>query len=75
MGEKLYDIASVKLNDMKFQVELNDGTANSRETKYIHLQNERFRLALSDSEYVQMAVAIRTASKKIMEKKKIKKDE
>ena len=65
MGEKLYDISEIHLRDVDFKVELNDGTASSNKKKYIHLQNDRFRLALSDSEYVEMAVAIRAAGQKI----------
>lgn len=69
MGERLYDISEIKLKDMSLKVELNDGTAESKKPQYIHLQNDRFRLALSDSEYVQMAIAIRAASKKLKKRK------
>ncbi len=69
MGERLYDISEIQLKDMSLKIELNDGTAESKKPQYIHLQNDRFRLALSDSEYVQMAIAIRTASKKLSKRK------
>lgn len=65
MGEKIKVISQVKLKDMTLDIELNDGTAQSKKPQYIHLQNDRFRLALSDSEYVQMAIAIRSANKKL----------
>lgn len=65
MGEKIRDMAKVSLNDMDFLIELNDGTVKARKPQYIHLQNDRFRLALSDKEFIQMAVAIRTAGQKI----------
>ena len=69
MGEKLYDISEIKLKDMVLKIELNDGTAASKKPQYIHLQNDRFRLALSDREYVEMAVAIRTGSQKLKRRK------
>lgn len=65
MGERLYDITQINLKDVHFKVELNAGTANSNKCKYIHIQNPRFRLSLSDSEYIEMAVAIRAANNKI----------
>lgn len=70
MGEKIRTIKQIELKDISMDIELNDGTAKSRETKYIHLQNDRVRLALSDREYVEMAVAINTAARKIRKYKK-----
>ncbi len=69
MGEKIRDISKVDMKNLSFLIELNDGTVNARKPQYIHLQNDRFRLALSDSEFIQMAVAIRAAGKKIKEYK------
>lgn len=69
MGEKIRVISQLKLRDMSMDIELNDGTAQKKKPQYIHLQNERFRLALSDSEYIQMAAAIRSANKKLREYK------
>ena len=71
MGEKIKVITQTKLRDVEYDIELNDGTAKSKKPQYIHIQNERFRLALSDSEYVQMAIAIRAAAKKIQDYKDI----
>lgn len=65
MGEKVRDISKVELQGMDFLIELNDGTVKARKPQYIHLQNERFRLALSDREFIQMAVAVHTAAQKI----------
>ena len=73
MGEKIYDISEIKLKDMALKIELNDGTAKSKKPQYIHLQNDRFRLALSDREYVEMAVAVRTAGKKLRKQKGMEK--
>lgn len=75
MGEKIRDLERVRLNDMDFLIELNDGTVKARKPQYIHLQNKRFRLALSDREFIQMAVAIRTAGQKIRGYKDLKNEE
>ena len=72
MGEKLYDISEIQLRDMALKIELNDGTAASKKPQYIHLQNDRFRLALSDREYVEMAVAIRVGAEKLKKRKGLK---
>ena len=65
MGEKLYVISKVDLPSFKFDVELNDGSAASKKPLHIHLQNDRFRLDLPDYEYLQMAMAVRVAAKKL----------
>ena len=69
MGEKLYDISQIHLKGVDFLLEMNDGSAASRKRKYIHIQNERFRLALSDENFVQMGIAICAAAEKIKEYK------
>lgn len=71
MGEKIRDMAKVSLQGMNFLVELNDGTVKAKKPQYIHLQNERFRLALSDKEFIQMAVAVRVAGQKLRDYKEL----
>ena len=69
MGEKLYVISKVDIPSFKFDIELNDGSAASKKPLHIHLQNNRFRLDLPDYEYLQMAIAVRTAGKKLKKTK------
>lgn len=71
MGEKLKVINQVSLHDLDMDIELNAGTAKSNKRQSIHLQNDRFRLELSDKEYVQMAVAIHVAAEKIKQVKEL----
>lgn len=71
MGEKLKVIDTINLKDTAFDIELNAGSARSKKPFYIHIQNNRFRLALPDTEFIQMAVAIRSAAEKIKTYKKI----
>ncbi len=72
MGEKIKDITVLKLHDMDVAIELNDGSASTREYKTIHVQSERFRLQLKESQYLQIAAAVSVAAKKIMQYKEIK---
>ena len=71
MGEKLYVMSKVDLPSFQFDVELNDGSAASKKPLHVHLQNDRFRLDLTDAEYLQMAIAVRTAAKKLKGYKKL----
>lgn len=71
MGEKLKVINQVSLHDLNMDIELNAGTAKSNKRQSIHLQNDRFRLELSDKEYVQMAVAIHVAAENIKRVKEL----
>jgi hypothetical protein len=73
MGEKLYVISKVNLPGLGFDIELNDGSAASKRPLHIHLQNDRFRLDMPDHEYIQMAIAVREAGKKIRKMKGIEK--
>lgn len=77
MGELLYVISKVDISGFKFDIELNDGSAASKRPLHVHLQNDRFRLDMPDYEYLQMAIAVREAAKKIKKNKLIgdKKDE
>ena len=74
MGERIRDITKIKLHGMPMNIELNAGTAYSADRNYIHIQNERLRLELSDKEYLQMAIAVRVAADKVR-KYKIFEDE
>ena len=72
MGEKIKDITILKLHDMDVAIELNDGNASTRAFKTIHVQNDRFRLQLKESQYLQIAAAVSVAAKKIRGYKEIK---
>ena len=65
MGEKLCVLSKVELPSFDFDVELNAGSAASAKPYHIHLQNDRFRLDITDKEFIQMAVAVRAAAKKM----------
>ena len=71
MGEKIKDITVLKLHDMDVAIELNDGDANSRSYKTIHIQNERFRLQLKESEYLEMAATLHVAADRLRKIKRL----
>lgn len=74
MGERIRDLTKIKLHDMPVNIELNAGTAYKSDRNYIHIQNDRLRLELSDKEYLQMAIAVRVAADKV-KKYKVLEDE
>lgn len=65
MGEKIKVIENINIKDLSFDIELNEGTVNAKRPLYIHLQNQRFRLAIPDYAYLQIAIAIHTAKRKL----------
>ena len=66
MGEKIKVIDTVDIKDLHFDIELNEGTVVAKKPLYIHLQNERFRLAVPDYEFMQMAISVYTAKRKLI---------
>ncbi len=74
MGERIRDLAKIQLKDMPVSIELNAGSAYHSDSNYIHIQNERLRLELSDREYLQIAIAVRVAADKIKKYKDLDDD-
>lgn len=72
MGERIRDLAQIRLKNMAVNIELNAGSAYHSDANYIHIQNDRLRLELSDREYLQIAVAVRVAADKIKSYKDLK---
>lgn len=64
MGEVIKNLTTIKLGGGEFLVELNhpSGSAADRE---IHIQNESFRLSLSEREFLQMAACVMLAKKQL----------
>lgn len=57
MGEKIRDIKTIYLGNNKLLIEENKGTHKG--SKYdIHIQNEHFRLNVSDKDFFKIAAAI-----------------
>lgn len=64
MGEKIKDIGKIQLGNSKLNVELNHSTQGD-ENYEIHIQNDKFRLALQEKEFLQMASAVLLAKKQL----------
>lgn len=64
MGEKIKDIGKISLGNSDFVVELNHGTREGEKYE-IHLQNDKFRLALSEKDFLQMTSAVILAQKQL----------
>lgn len=70
MGEKIKTFGNIFLAGSEFEVELNKATVKNG-PRYVHLQNERIRLNLSEEEFVKMLSAVRLAAYKIKKMKGI----
>jgi len=64
MGEKIKDIGSIRLGKSSLDVELNRSTKPD-ERYEIHIQDDKFRLALSEKDFLQMASAVLLAKKQL----------
>jgi len=70
MGEKIRVINS---SNQLFEVELNKSTYTGG-PQYIHIQNERFRFCITESEFIQLAISIRKAGQIFKNNKQIRED-
>lgn len=68
MGEKLRDIGKINLEGLDLEIELNkESVVNG--PRYIHIQNNKFRLSLTEKEYIQMVASIYRAQKTLKRNK------
>lgn len=72
MGEIIKNIGCIQIGKSIVDVELNHST-QSDEKYEIHIQNDKFRLALPEKEFLQMASAVLLAKKQldIIKRKKV----
>lgn len=69
MGEKIKDLSEVSIGKTNFLIELNHSINPSH--KYdIHIQNEKFRMELSDKDFLQIASSILLAKQNLEKLKK-----
>lgn len=64
MGEKIKDIGCIQLGKSNLVVELNHSTQENEKYE-IHIQDDKFRLALSEKDFLQMASAVLLAKKQM----------
>lgn len=64
MGEKIKDIDKIQIGSTTFNIELNHSTTEQGSCE-IHIQNEKFRLALPEKEFLQMASCFVLAKKQM----------
>jgi hypothetical protein len=69
MGEKICVVSKLELGRMNFDIELNAGSAMAKYPLHIHIQNEHFRFDITESDYIQMAVAMNTAKRMLLANK------
>ncbi|MBE5980973.1 MAG: hypothetical protein E7249_17905 [Paenibacillaceae bacterium] len=64
MGEVIRIIKEVSLSGGKFMIELNHGTEKNG-LRDIHIQNEKFRLSVPETEFLQMASCVLLARRQL----------
>lgn len=74
MGERIKDLAKVKIGNTDFKIELNKAYY-ANESYDIHLQCDKGRIGLNDREFLKLAICFMAAKKQFVRYKEIKKDE
>lgn len=64
MGELIRVLGQIELGGGKFDVELNH-SPNGDELREIHIQNKQFRLAMPETEFLQLSAGILLAKKQL----------
>lgn len=72
MGEVIRKISEVRLGGKEYTVELNHAPSEGGEQE-IHIQNEAFRLALPESDFLRMCATVLLAKKHLEQIKGVKK--
>lgn len=74
MGERIKDIAKIKIGNTHFSIELNSAYySNSRYD--IHLQCDKGRIGLNEREFLQLATCFMLAKKQFIQYKELSQDE
>lgn len=68
MGERIKDLAKMKIGNTDFKIELN--AAYYKKDAYdIHLQCDKGRIGLTDKEFIQLATCFLAAKKQFLQYK------
>jgi hypothetical protein len=62
LGEKIRVINNFNFDKGELEIELNKASTTDG-PRYIHIQNEKFRFGITESEYIQLALTICKAAK------------
>lgn len=74
MGERIKDLAKVKIGKTDFKIELNKAYYESGSYD-IHLQCDKGRIGLSDREFLKLATCFMAAKEQFLKYKEIEKSE
>jgi hypothetical protein len=69
MGEKIKDLAQCNINNMEFDIELNEPVVGNR--KLIHIQTDKLRYEMNLSEYLRIAFGICLSAEHLKVSKKL----
>lgn len=74
MGERIRDLAKIRIGDTEFRIELNK--AYYEKASYdIHLQCEKGRIGLSDRDFLKLATCFIAAKDQFLKYKEMNNDE
>ena len=65
MGERIRDLAKMKIGDTQFKIELN-ASYSHKERYDIHLQCDKGRIGLTDREFLQLATCFMLAKRQFL---------
>lgn len=64
MGEMIKQVGSIDVGKESFRIELNHSPLSSAKHE-VHIQNEAFRLAVTEEDFCRMATAVLLARKQL----------
>ena len=70
MGEWIKDIGKIHIGDKTFRVEINESEVKNGE-KLIHIQSQKFRFVLTQTEFIQMGTLALQARENLKNYKEI----
>lgn len=62
MGEKIKVVGKIEIKGLTMEIELNKESIPNG-PRYIHIQNDKVRLSITELEYIQMATTVYKARK------------
>jgi hypothetical protein len=64
LGEKIKTISIIKVKTTEFEIELNKESIIGG-PRSLHIQNKDFRMGLTESEYIQLVLAVNKARRQL----------
>lgn len=63
MGEIITSLGNINLNDVDFEIELNEGVNSS--DLIVHFQTEKFRMEMNERDFISVSISALSALRRI----------